>query len=166
MWTDLKGYEGIYQINDKGDVLALESIRFKNRVYKEKILKGVVNNLGYKCYDLYKDGKRMNVKAHHLVAKKFVDGYKEGLIVNHKDGNKLNNHFSNLEWVTHKENSIHSFKYRLNVKKGKDVIDLETGVFYESIGDAFRSYNLNISLSHFKKQLAGKTQKNHKFIAF
>ena len=43
---------------------------------------------------------------HRLVATCFVDGYFEGAVVNHKDGNTLNNHYTNLEWTTQRNNII------------------------------------------------------------
>ena len=50
-----------------------------------------------------------------MVARAFIENYKsegrgKGKSVNHKDGNKLNNHYSNLEWCTHTENMLHSSK--------------------------------------------------------
>lgn len=59
----------------------------------------LINNEGYK-YEM----------IHRLVAKYFVPGYFEGAVVNHKDGNNKNNHASNLEWVTQKENIHQSYK--------------------------------------------------------
>lgn len=50
-----------------------------------------------------------------MVAKHFCDGYKDNLVVNHKDGNKLNNNYENLEWVTRSENDLHAF--RLDLRK-------------------------------------------------
>lgn len=50
---------------------------------------------------------------HRLVALHFCKGYQEDLIVNHKDGNKLNNIAENLEWVTHSENDLHAYKLKL-----------------------------------------------------
>jgi hypothetical protein len=49
-------------------------------------------------------GKNKSVRIHRLVAEHFVDGFKEGLQVNHIDGNRLNNKATNLEWVTPREN--------------------------------------------------------------
>lgn len=48
--------------------------------------------------------------VHRLVAKYFVSGYFEGAVVNHKDGNNRNNHASNLEWVTQRDNIHQSYK--------------------------------------------------------
>lgn len=47
---------------------------------------------------------------HRLVAEAFCEGYSEELQVNHIDANRLNNHASNLEWVTAKENIADSVK--------------------------------------------------------
>lgn len=44
---------------------------------------------------------------HRLVAIHFVEGYFEGAVVDHIDGNKLNNDMNNLRWVTQKDNLSH-----------------------------------------------------------
>ena len=53
---------------------------------------------------------------HRLVAQHFCEGYQKDLVVNHKDGNKLNNCANNLEWVTRSENDLHAFKNNLRQK--------------------------------------------------
>ncbi len=58
---------------------------------------------GYFVVCLKYNGKSVH-RLHRLVASFFVDGFKEGLSVNHIDGDRSNNNASNLEWVTHKEN--------------------------------------------------------------
>lgn len=58
-----------------------------------------------------------------MVAEAFVDGWFEGAEVNHKDLNKLNNKWDNLEWVTHSENQKHQYKaYHPNYKKSTCLI--------------------------------------------
>lgn len=56
--------------------------------------------------------------VHRLVALSFVDGYAPGLDVNHIDGNKLNTHPSNLEWVTRRENILHAYRIGLKSNRG------------------------------------------------
>lgn len=60
---------------------------------------------GYKTVSLRINGKIMKIFVHRLVAYKYVDGYKQGLVVHHKDSDKLNNNYKNLEWVTIGENN-------------------------------------------------------------
>jgi len=61
-----------------------------------------------------------NFLVHRLVAKAYIDN-PEGLeYVNHKDGDKLNNHFSNLEWVTSGDNQRHAYSTGLkNIPRGE-----------------------------------------------
>lgn len=64
---------------------------------------------GYLQFGFRKDGKLRVVFAHRLVACAFLERPSDKHVVNHKDGNKHNNHVDNLEWVTMKYNSFHSF---------------------------------------------------------
>lgn len=56
-----------------------------------------------------KDGNKKNNLVHRLVAVAFLDKPNGKDFVNHKDGNKLNNHFTNLEWCTQSENNQHAY---------------------------------------------------------
>ena len=58
---------------------------------------------------LYKNGKQYNKSVHSLVANAFVPGKFEGAEINHKDTNKENNCWDNLEWVTRKENQYYQY---------------------------------------------------------
>ena len=102
-WKDIIGYENCYQISNFGNVKNIQTNR---------ILIGDTNNAGYKRVTLYKPVKK-RFFIHRLVAIYFCDGYQEDLVVNHKDGNKQNNHADNLEWVTRSENDLHAFKMNL-----------------------------------------------------
>ena len=98
MWTYCK---------DKYDVSEIGALR--NRL-TGRTLKHKINKSGYKYYTVSIDGKLTDIQAHREVAMSFVPGYNTGDHVNHKDGDKLNNHFSNLEWVTPKENTAHAIR--------------------------------------------------------
>ncbi len=80
-----------------------------------KILKAKIDNKGYNKFDLYNGkGKSKGYLAHRLVAFNFLPPPLDKQIqVNHIDGNPLNNHYTNLEWVTPKENSEHAVKIGL-----------------------------------------------------
>ena len=75
------------------------------------------NGNGYKLVKAAKLGHRSDKKfyVHRLVAQKFLQEPKDGKTqVNHIDGDKSNNHWSNLEWVTPKENIRHMHESSLN----------------------------------------------------
>ena len=73
----------------------------------DKIIYGTITLRGYKQFRI--DGS--SYKAHRLVAYAFVEKDRDiQLTVDHLDGNKLNNHYTNLEWVTSEENLKRAFK--------------------------------------------------------
>lgn len=96
-WKDIAGYEGLYKVSSFG------------RIAGKKIRKIHLANMGYFVVDLYKNNRRETLLVHRLIARAFVSGWKEGLDVNHKDGNKENNKIENLEWCTRSENIQHAF---------------------------------------------------------
>lgn len=119
IWQDVEGYEGLYQVSNEGQVRSLDRVVTQQnrtgyapltRVYKGRLLKSRADCDGYFYLSLCKDGKQVTKRVHHLVAKAFCSGYFEGACVNHKDGDKQNNHYTNLEWVTIAENNVHAYK--------------------------------------------------------
>lgn len=87
---------------------------------KERVIRGAVNNCGYKVYNLSIAGKTTLYLAHRLVAEKYIDKVAGKQYINHIDGNKLNNHTSNLEWCSMPENVGHALRKKLlDRKNGK-----------------------------------------------
>jgi len=127
IWKDIKGYEGYYQISNTGQVKSIfRKVPNKlNRVqvYKEKILKPTKTSNGYYMIDLYDNkNNRKKHSIHRLVCFAFVENTNNNYrYVNHKDGNKLNNNYLNLEWCTSSQNNKHAYDIGLKIGyfKGK-----------------------------------------------
>lgn len=120
IWKDVKGYEGIYQVSNKGRIKSLErTINYGNRLYhkKETFMKQVLDKRGYPCVKLNKDNCVKGISFHRIVAQTFIPNPNNKPQVNHKDGNKLNNCVENLEWVTCLENVNHAFEIGLRKRK-------------------------------------------------
>ena len=97
-------------MNENGEV-------FSNKTGILKPLKIQTNNRNYLFITSRVNGKQKNVSVHRLVAETFI-GDIVGKVINHKDGNVSNNHVSNLEIVSQKDNIAHSF-YNGLTKKGE-----------------------------------------------
>lgn len=73
---------------------------------------------GYKQIGRTVNGKRRTLQVHRLVAMAYIPNPENKPEVNHKDGNKANNHVSNLEWCTRKENQRHAYDSGFMVANG------------------------------------------------
>ena len=104
-WKDVEGYEGLYMVSSLGRVYSTGRGR-----YRGTIMCPADNRSGYLILSLRDlDGKDATCPVHRLVALAFCYGHdSKHDVVNHKDGNKHNNHADNLEWCTSRENTVHA----------------------------------------------------------
>lgn len=145
-----------YEVSNLGRVKSLKSNIIMNQ-YKSQS--------GYLNVYLYNSGKRKGFRVHRLVAQEFLVKHSDNLEVNHIDNNKENNCVQNLEWCTRSENIKHSFDNghrENNIKKliesnSKVVIDLTTGIFYDSMSDACRKTNSNLKREQARNYYNCKT---------
>lgn len=105
-----------YMVSNYGRVLSKSrEIMRSNNVPKKvaaKILSTQVNQNGYACVTIREPSKpKRTFRVHRLVAMAFIPNDKPASsLINHKDGNKLNNHVSNLEWCDHSANLDHAYQ--------------------------------------------------------
>jgi len=99
----IKEVEQFYTIRQDGMIWS----KIKNRW-----MKPIQNNLGYVHVYLTKGvTKPLWIFTHTLVALKYIgEPPTEKHEIDHKDNNRANNHYSNLEWVTKSENHLRSYK--------------------------------------------------------
>ena len=118
-WKDVPGYESIYEASDLGRIRTKEgkvtsNARYPVRIWKQRILKPKLarrknTSVMDERVSLWKDGKEKTFLVARIVAMTWCEGYQEGLTVNHKDGNTMNNRADNLEWVSLADNIRHGF---------------------------------------------------------
>ncbi len=130
-WKDIEGFNGVYQISQKGRVKTIERVetvidsrgRRFTRKRKGKILSNCRRKDGYAKVSLCKGGIVKQENVHRLVAYHFIHNPDNKPEVNHIDGNKHNPHVDNLEWVTASENGKHAYREGLSIsakRYGKD----------------------------------------------
>lgn len=116
IWVQIDGCNGYY-ISNLGRVKADEvKTRFgkQYKTYPERFIKTYPTPTGYQYLKISINGKLTTLILHRLVALYFVSNPKSKLQVNHIDGDKDNNHFLNLEWMTASENLKHARDLGLN----------------------------------------------------
>jgi hypothetical protein len=129
-WRDIKGYEGLYQISNKGRVRSANGLLHLN-----------TNTYGYKHISLCKGNVRKTVVVHKLVAETFINNPHNKPQINHIDGNKENNTAANLEWVTQGENNRHAIKTSL--RKAKKIL------LVNSEGNTIKLFNNRMEINAY-----------------
>ena len=114
---------------------------FQANIVTNKNLKILCKD-GYVNISLKYNELKKTFKVHRLVALAFIENPENKSDVNHKDKNKINNHVSNLEWMTRKENNIHRCKdLIITTNKNKPICRIDKNTCeilekYNSIEDA------------------------------
>jgi len=111
IWKQVVGYEGTYEVSEFGDVRRV--VYYDKRERDPGLLRPAPDTYGYLQVALVLNGKSKAAQIHTIVANAFLGPKPKGMERNHKDGNKLNNHYSNLEYVTHGDNIRHAFRQGL-----------------------------------------------------
>jgi hypothetical protein len=131
MWKDIKGFEGFYQVSDKGEIRSLDRyvmFKYKEKFYKGAIKRQQIGTNGYRIVKMYKgDKKQYTFSVHRLVAETFLNKPSYAECVNHIDGNKLNNNVNNLEWCTYSHNNKEAWRLGLN-KSNPELISKLKGI--------------------------------------
>lgn len=148
---DIEGYEGLYAITEDGKVWGY---RHQGFMAQRK------NRGGYLYTGLRKNGKKVSYEVHRLVAKTYIPNPENLPQVNHKDEDKTNNHVSNLEWVTCKENANYGTRTaRMAVAQSKPVYCVELDTVFESIKVA--SQLLGIGSCGISQTCIGNQKQTH-----
>lgn len=107
-------------ITSFGEVVVLSYVNQRGHYRKARVLQQRLSADGYPTVKLTYFGKKKTVKVHRLVAEAFIPNIDNKETVNHIDGNKRNNHVSNLEWADRSEQLYHA--YGLGLKKYTEMI--------------------------------------------
>lgn len=128
---DIPGFEGRYQIDETGIIYNAK---------RGTIIKQWIGTTGYFMVNLKINNKQHARRVHRFLAQVFIPNPNEYPQINHKNGIKTDNRLGNLEWCTRSENIQHSYDVlkRCIVEgarngRSKLVLDLETGIFYDSV---------------------------------
>lgn len=156
IWRDITNYEDTYQISNLGNVRSKDRVVLyidkRKRIFPGQTMKLNIDTKGYYKVNLRKNNKFKSLRIHKLVAEHFLKKEIGKNIVNHKDGNKLNNCVDNLEFVTISENTIHAIRVlKKDFTNGgkhskKPIISIQKNNiyrFFDSVGSASKFFDLS-----------------------
>lgn len=144
IWKDVVGYEGLYQVSNKGNVRSLDrkvNYLHGTKINKGKMLKPGNNADGYLFVTLSKNNVVRPARINRMVATAFIPNPNNLPSVNHKDKNRTNNNVENLEWCTVEYNNRYSNAIKIVQydMSGNPVAE------WDAISDAARETGINLS---------------------
>lgn len=117
-WRDVVGYEGFYQVSNKGRVRTVSRTVYRKNGSPHTVAERILRSWGmgkgqHQFVGLYKvPGERAKITAvHRLVLESFVGPCPNNMECCHGDGNAKNNELSNLRWDTRSENQLDSVRH-------------------------------------------------------
>lgn len=167
MWKEVIDYEGLYEVNSNGEI--------RNSLTERKLSPNYSNSSGYGQVNLRKDKIPRTFLIHRLVAQAFIENKKNLPEVNHIDEDKTNNHVSNLEWCTSKQNANHGTRVdrcngirKNNTTNMKSVIGISllenTNITFPSINEAARNgFDKYAIIKCCKNQKGFKSHKGYRW---
>ena len=102
-WKPIERFNGEYMISSHGRVRSLKR-------HGDRIMPQTIQRKGYYAVTFWMNNKAYCRKVHRLVIEAFTPNPDSLPCINHIDGNKLNNHVSNLEWCTYQANMQHAVR--------------------------------------------------------
>lgn len=161
IWVPVKGYNGRYEVSNLG--------RVKNSK-RGNVLNPTAKSNKYRKVTFYDSGKPNYVCVHRVVVESFLRDIKRDEVVNHIDGDKLNNNLCNLEIVTCRENNTHgimksgrgltgavfdkrSKKWRPTIRINGKMIQLGS---FDTPEDAHNAYMAALEKSGLQNKYAGR----------
>jgi len=115
IWENVVGYDGLFKVSSLGNIVKLKDNNIDYYITKR------ISKHGYCIATFNFNNKTKQVLVHRIIAIAFVPNPENKPEVNHKNSIRDDNRIENLEWVTHKENCIHSYKYGLRRPEMKGI---------------------------------------------
>lgn len=164
IWKDIENYEGLYQVSNLGRI---KSFPRNGTIKQERILKQTIDNNGYLIVGLHKNNKAKKVCVHWLVANAFIPKKETDEVINHIDGNKLNNTLNNLERCTQSHNVKESIRLGLQIPHNEKPVmqyDLQENFVKEWKSACEAERQLKISQANISACCRGVRKTTGKFI--
>lgn len=134
-WKTVVGYEGLYEVNELGQVRSLPRYTTKGRILK--IYTNKHNGYQYVC--LCKNNKSVTRRLHRVVMEAFF-GKRDELQINHINGIKNDNRLVNLEYCTQSENMRHAYDMGLEIPRGRKVRCLDDNRVFNTLTECVVFY--------------------------